>query len=65
MSVILWSMKLMDKTTEKPQQKHYGKNGFRYKPQYGVVVICESEPHQQQIYAALKQLNLTLKVVTV
>ena len=51
-----------------PQQKaakHYGRNGFQYKQQYGVVVLCESEPHQQQVYAALKAQGLKLKVVTV
>lgn len=54
------SMKLMDKP-----QKHYGKNGFQYKPQYGVVVICDDENHQQHIYETLKNQGLKLKVVTV
>ena len=51
-----------------PQQqpaKHYGRNGFQYKQQYGVVVLCESERHQQQVYAALKEQDLKLKVVSV
>lgn len=50
----------MDKT-----QKHYGQNGFKYKPQYGVVVICDDENHQQHIYETLKNQGLKLKVVTV
>lgn len=53
-------MKLMDKP-----QKHYGKNGFQYKPQHGVVVLCENEKHQQSIYETLKKQGLKLKVVTV
>lgn len=45
--------------------KHYGRNGFQYKQQYGVVVLCESERHQQQVYTALKEQGLKLKVVSV
>lgn len=47
------------------EQKHYGANGFKYKPQYGVVVICEDEQQQQRIYETLKNQGLKLKVVTV
>lgn len=49
---------------DKPQ-KHYGKNGFKYKPQYGVIVLCDDEKHQQHIYETLKQQGLTVKVVSV
>lgn len=45
--------------------KHYGKNGFKYKPQYGVIVICNDENHQKIIYETLKNQGLKLKVVTV
>ena len=38
---------------------------FNYKEQYGVIVICESEKHQMQIFDELKEKGLTLKVVTV
>lgn len=31
----------MQKTPAEKPQKHYGKNGFCYKPQYGVIVICQ------------------------
>lgn len=55
----------MNKTPAEKPQKHYGKNGFCYKPQYGVVVICQNEQHQQHTYEALKKQGLTLKVVTV
>lgn len=46
-------------------QKHYGKNGFKYKPQHGIVVICDNESQQRQLYEMLKQQGLKLKVVTV
>lgn len=51
-------------TTNQPT-KHYGANGFQYKPQHGVVVLCENEKHQQDIYETLKKQGLKLKVVTV
>ena len=38
---------------------------FNYKEQYGVIVICDSEKHQMQIFDELKEKGLTLKVVTV
>jgi hypothetical protein len=40
-------------------------SGFKYRSQYGVVVICEDEKHQQKIYAQLAKLGLKLKVVCV
>ena len=38
---------------------------FNYKEQYGVVVVCENEKEQQNIYERLLADGLTLKVVTV
>ena len=38
---------------------------FNYKQQYGVIVICQDEQEQQQIYEMLLAQGLTLKVVTV
>ena len=40
-------------------------NNFKYKPQYGVIVICADEKHQKEIYEKLRELGLTLRVVTV
>jgi biotin synthase-like enzyme len=37
---------------------------FNYKPQYGVIVICESEEDQIKMFEELKQKGLKLKVVT-
>lgn len=42
-----------------------GKNGFSYKEQYGVIVLCDDAAHQERVYEALKLLGLKLKVVTV
>ena len=38
---------------------------FTYKQQFGVIVICKDEKEQQKIYEKLRELGLTLKVVTV
>ena len=61
--VVSWK-KETTMTINKPT-KHYGANGFQYKPQHGVVVLCENEKHQQSIYETLKKQGLKLKVVTV
>lgn len=39
--------------------------GFSYKEQYAVVVICENEKEQEEIYNRLKKEGLKLKVVAV
>ncbi|MDN3621359.1 hypothetical protein QWY81_17965 [Polaribacter undariae] len=38
---------------------------IKYKSQYGVIAICESEAHQMELYEDLKKQGLNLKVVTV
>lgn len=40
-------------------------NKFKYKQQYGVVVICKNEEEQKVIYERLAAQGLTLKVVCV
>jgi predicted 3-demethylubiquinone-9 3-methyltransferase (glyoxalase superfamily) len=37
---------------------------FRYKPQYGVIVICESEEEQKKVFEELQKEGKKLKVVT-
>ena len=37
---------------------------FKYKPQYGVIVICESEEDQIKMFEELKAKGLKLKIVT-
>lgn len=43
----------------------YGKNGCKYRPQYGVIVRCKDEAHQQALYKQLTALGLKVKVVCV
>lgn len=38
---------------------------FKYKEQYGVIVVCSDEKEQKQIYEKLHEMGLTLKVVCV
>jgi hypothetical protein len=38
---------------------------FNYKEQFGVIVICEDEKRQREVYEMLQKMGLTLKVVTV
>jgi hypothetical protein len=50
--------------TSKPQ-KPLGKNGYKYRSQFGVIVTCSDEQHQKQVYEQLKSLELQCKVVVV
>jgi hypothetical protein len=38
---------------------------IKYKSQFGVIAICESEKEQIKLYEKLKKQGLKLKVVTV
>jgi predicted 3-demethylubiquinone-9 3-methyltransferase (glyoxalase superfamily) len=49
----------MEKSKEKKEKK------FNYKEQFGVIVICESESEQIDIFNELLKKGLKLKVVTV
>lgn len=43
-----------------------GRNGYRYRQQYGIVVICENEQAQERAYAKLQRFGFKkLRVVTV
>jgi len=42
-----------------------GKNKYKYRQQFGVIVICKDEKHQQQTYQALRGSGHQVKVVTV
>ncbi|WP_179296966.1 MULTISPECIES: hypothetical protein [Burkholderia cepacia complex] len=42
-----------------------GRNGYKYKPQYGVVVACRDEAEQLAVYQALRKQGYKLKVVCV
>lgn len=43
-----------------------GRNGYRYRQQFGIVVICDNEQTQQRAYARLQRSGFKkLRVVTV
>jgi hypothetical protein len=42
-----------------------GKNGFNYREQFGIVVVCRDEKHQRQVFKDLGKQGYKLKVVTV
>ena len=42
-----------------------GRNGFRYREQFGVIVMCRNETHQARTFASLRRRGFTCKVVTV
>lgn len=43
-----------------------GRNGYRYRQQYGIVVICDNEKAQEQAYRRLQRAGFKkLRVVTV
>lgn len=48
-----------------PTKKAPGKNGFKYRQQYGIIIICSSERHQIETYTQLKRQGYRLKVVAV
>ena len=45
--------------------KMLGANGFKYRQQFGLVLVCQDETEQQQRYAALLELGYRPKVVCV
>lgn len=43
-----------------------GRNGYRYRQQFGIVVICDNEQAQERAYARLQRSGFKkLRVVTV
>ena len=49
----------------KKKLKTPGKNGFIYREQYGVIVICKDEKHQEMLFNKLKKQGHKCRVVTV
>jgi hypothetical protein len=47
------------------QRKAPGRNGFTYKPQYGVIIVCPDEGGQQMAFLRLKALGYKVRVVCV
>lgn len=43
-----------------------GRNGYKHRPQFGIVVICDNEQAQERAYARLQRSGFRkLRVVTV
>lgn len=43
-----------------------GRNGYKHRQQYGIVVICDNEKAQERAYARLQRVGFKkLRVVTV
>lgn len=42
-----------------------GINGFKYKEQYGVIILCKDAAEQETVYNRLKAEGYKLKVVSV
>ncbi len=42
-----------------------GRNGFKYREQYGVVVLCKNERHQARVYNVLRRRGMECRGVTV
>ncbi|EHK65282.1 hypothetical protein [Achromobacter arsenitoxydans] len=51
--------------TAAPARKQPGANGFKYKPRFGVIVLCDDESHQQRVFDELRAQGYRLKVVAV
>ncbi|MFV3367550.1 hypothetical protein ACNFH5_05145 [Pseudomonas sp. NY15435] len=47
------------------QKKAPGRNGFQYKPRFGVIVVCPTEQQQQEAYQRLKAQGFKVRVVCV
>lgn len=48
-----------------PTKRPPGRNGFVYKPRYGIIVMCRDEADQQAKYRRLLAAGHDLKVVAV
>ena len=45
--------------------KEKPKHSFKYREQYGVIVLCKNEAEQRRVYEQLKARGLNLRVVKV
>lgn len=42
-----------------------GRNGFRYRPKFGLLIRCRDEQHQAELYRRLAAQGYKLRVVAV
>lgn len=52
-------------TSDDAERKPKMESSFNYHEQFGVIVVCESEAHQEKIYERLRAEGLNVKVVKV
>jgi hypothetical protein len=50
---------------KKPPPSAPARNGFNYRQQYGLVIVCRDEQHQARLYERLRKQGHKLKVVAV
>lgn len=55
----------MDKAPPASTARRPGENGFKYRQQYGLVIVCKTETEQQRLYARLLKAGHKPKVVCV
>jgi hypothetical protein len=55
----------MKEAVMEKQRKAPGRNGFKYKPQFGVIVVCPNESEQRNAFQQLKSLGYKVRVVCV
>ncbi|MGH8759129.1 MAG: hypothetical protein ACREVW_06395 [Burkholderiales bacterium] len=53
------------KAPAKPAKAAPGVNGYKYREQFGVVIVCKDAGHQQRLYAELQAAGHKVKVVCV
>ena len=53
------------KKTPNIDPKAPARNGFKYKPKFGVIINCDDETHQKSVYDQLNTQGYSLKVVVV
>ena len=51
--------------TKSPPKTPPGRNGFRYRPKFGLVIVCRDEQHQAAHYRRLTALGYKPRVVAV
>lgn len=49
----------------KPAKAAPGVNGFKYREQFGIVIVCKDAAQQEQLYTELKAAGHKVKVVCV
>lgn len=53
------------KTPPPPAKAAPGRNGYTYREQFAVVVVCKDATHQERLYTELKAAGHKVKVVCV